>query len=175
MNTQDSMEDTLWNFIDGSATAEEKAIISKLIASDQEWSEKYNELLELHQLMQDSIAFEGPSMRFTQNVMDDIAKSQLALATKNYINGKIIIVIIFFFLLGFVSLIIYGAGQFNWSGSGGSTLPVDLSIVHIDYSKIFNSAYINVFIMINIVLAFMLLDMYLTKKKKAYQGASSNS
>jgi hypothetical protein len=37
--------------------------------------------------------------------------------------------------------------------------------VNMNWGQIFNSTYMNVFIMVNILLGLMLLDMYLTRKK----------
>ncbi|MEO6721230.1 MAG: hypothetical protein ABIN67_12745 [Ferruginibacter sp.] len=170
MSKHGNMEEKLWDYIDENITPQEQAFISKLIESDQEWKDKYNELMELHRLMQESIEAEGPSMRFTRNVMEEIARTQLASTTKSYINGKIIMGITSLFMLSLGSLIIYGTAQINWSNVRNPNQPVDLKIVHIDYSKVFNNAYVNIFIMVNIVLAFVLLDMYLTKRKQAYQS-----
>ena len=45
--------------------------------------------MNVHQLMTGS-ELEAPSMRFTVNVMDEIAHYQIAPATKSYINKNII-------------------------------------------------------------------------------------
>ena len=64
-----------------------------------------------------------------------------------------------------LGLIIYGFGQVNWSApESGYGLPVDIS--NLDWSKFFNNSFINIFVMVNVVLALMLLDIYLRKKKE---------
>jgi hypothetical protein len=40
----------------------------------------------------------------------------------------------------------------------------------VDWSRMFSGTYVNVFIMVNIILGLMLLDMYLTKKKQEVTG-----
>jgi hypothetical protein len=163
---KNNIDDRLWEYIDGQSSIEEKSAIEKLIEANKEWKEKYHELLELHRLVQSS-TLEEPSLRFTKNVMEEIAKYQIAPATKAYINNKIIWGIGIFFITLFVGFLIYGFGQVDWSTSGNEKLPIDISKV--DYGKFFNNTYINVFMMINVVLGLMLLDRYLAAKKKKLQ------
>jgi hypothetical protein len=170
MNTHQNMEDQLWDYIDGSLKEEEKSFIKKLLETNQEWREKYNELLEVHQLMQGSIELDEPSMRFSQNVMEEIARYQIAPATKTYINKKVIRGIAAFFIISLVGFVVYAFGQANWSSTSESPLGTAINKVNLDYSKLLNNTYTNVFIMVNIVLGLMLLDMYLTKKKKELQS-----
>jgi hypothetical protein len=160
---KNNVDDRLWEFIDGQSSIEEASAIEKLIETNKQWKEKYHELLELHQLVQSS-ALEEPSLRFTKNVMEEIAKYQIAPAAKAYINNKIIWGIGIFFITLFVGFLIYGFGQVDWNASGNDKLPIDISKV--DYGKFFNNTYVNVFMMINVVLGLMLLDRYLAAKKK---------
>ncbi|MFI5186675.1 MAG: anti-sigma factor family protein [Chitinophagales bacterium] len=153
----------LWEYIDGYGSPDERSAIEKLLETNQQWKEKYHELLELHQLVQSS-TLEEPSLRFTKNVMEGIAKYQIAPATKSYINNKIILGIGFFFVALIIGFLIYGFGQVDWGAKGDNNLPVDISKV--DFSKFFNNTYVNVFMMINVVLGLMLLDRFLESKKK---------
>ena len=167
MNDQQQVEERLWDYIDGLASATEKSAIEQLIATNIEWKRKYGELLEVHQLMNSS-ELEAPSMRFTKNVMEDIAKYQVAPATRSYINKKIIWGIGMFFVLMVVGFLVYGFSQVHWSAGGGSS---DLLSKYnldkkVDWSKFFNNTYTNIFVMINVVLGLMLLDMYLQRKKE---------
>ena len=73
METQKPMEERLWDFIDGRSAASEKSFIEKILETDIEWKAKYHELLEAHRLFQ-TTELEEPSMRFTKNVMEEIAK-----------------------------------------------------------------------------------------------------
>ncbi len=79
----------MWEYIDGQSSIEEESAIEKLIETNLQWKKKYHELIEIHQLVQSS-ALEEPSLRFTKNVMEEIAKYHIAPATKTYINKKII-------------------------------------------------------------------------------------
>ena len=166
MNQQQHIEEQLWSYIDGFSSGEERSAIEKLLQSNVEWKKKYQELLDAHQLIK-SAELEQPSMRFTKNVMEQIAKYQIAPATKTYINKKIIWSIGAFFITMIVGFLIYGFGQINWNVSGDTKLPVDLS--KIDYSKIFNNSYVNIFMMINVLLGLVLLDRVLANKRKKFQ------
>ncbi|HSB92727.1 MAG TPA: hypothetical protein VLC28_06395, partial [Flavitalea sp.] len=163
------MEERLWDYIDGIATADEKSFIEQLIESNSEWKAKYADLLDTHQLMQNHLELDAPSMRFTQNVMEEIARLQIAPATKNYINSKIIWGIGIFFLTLLIGVVGYGLSQINWTAGGDTNLPVELTKVNWD--KMFNNTYTNAFIMINTVLGLMLIDMYLGKKKQERMNA----
>jgi hypothetical protein len=111
MNTQQKIEERLWNFIDGTTSASEKKVIEQLLENDAEWKAKYYELMQLNELLKSS-ELEAPSMRFTKNVMEEISKLHIAPATKSYINKKIIWGIGFFF----ITLIV---GSYLWIWPNG--------------------------------------------------------
>jgi hypothetical protein len=159
------MEKQLWSYIDGIVSQDERSAIEKMLESNLEWKNKYQELLDVHQWMI-SADMEQPSMRFTKNVMEEIAKLHIAPATKNYINKKIIWGIGAFFITLITGFIIYGFGQVNWNEKGDTKLPVDFS--QIDYSKIFNNNLVNAFMMINVILGLVLLDRFLSNKRKSF-------
>jgi magnesium-transporting ATPase (P-type) len=161
-----SIDDRLWEYIDGLSSGEEKSAIEKLLENNHQWKEKYHELLEVHQLVQSS-ALEEPSLRFTKNVMEEIAKYHIAPATKTYINKKIIGGIGIFFIMLILGFLIYGFGQVDWNSKPDVNLPVDLNKV--DFNKFFSNTYVNIFMMINVVLGLVLLDRYLASKKKNTQ------
>jgi hypothetical protein len=167
MNTQQNMEERLWDFIDGLSSAEERTAIEKLIAANLEWQRKYHELLEAQQLMGSS-ELETPSLRFTKNVMEEIARYHVAPATRSYIDKKIIWGIGSFFIIMILGFLIYGFAQVNWSASSsaGIVSQYNEKLDKIDWSKFFNSTYTNIFMMVNVVLGLMLLDMYLGRRKK---------
>jgi hypothetical protein len=168
MNAEVTMEDRLWDYIDGLSSPAEKYSVETLIAVNMEWQRKYKELLNVHQLMTGS-ELEAPSMRFTVNVMDEIAHYQIAPATKSYINKNIIRGIGGFFLSLITGLLIYIFAQVKWSSAGSSSVKLpslDLGLDKLDYGRIFTSLPVTLFLLIAVVLGFVLLDMYLQQKKK---------
>ena len=160
------MEARLWDYIDGQSSVDEKTVIEKLLESEQAWRTKYHELLEFHQLAQSS-SLEEPSMRFTKNVMEEIAKYHIAPATKKYINKKIIWGIASFFFALILGMLVYGFGQIDLSSGSNSDLPFDLT--KIDYNKFFNNSYLNIFLMISVVFGLFMLDRVLAFRKKNSQ------
>jgi len=166
MDTNRIMEERLWEYIDGLSSAEEKTLIENLLQTQQEWEKKYNELLEVNSLLT-SAELDAPSMRFTKNVMEEIAKQHIAPATKSYINKNIIWGIGIFFISLIVSALIYGFSQMDWSSGGSNTIADNLQKV--DFSKIFNNTWVNAFFVVNIILGLFLLDAYLSNKKKKFR------
>ena len=166
METQKQMDERLWDYIDGQSSINERSTVEKLLESNIEWKQKYHELLETHKLLNSS-ELEGPSLRFTKNVMEEIAKYHIAPATKTYINKKIIWGIGIFFITLFVAFLVYGFAQMDWTSGGDTKLPVDLSKV--DISRFFSNTYVNIFMMVNIVLGLFLLDNYLSNKRKEFR------
>ena len=166
MNTQHHMEELLWNFIDGTVSSDEKSVIEQLLQSDAEWKAKYNELLQVNELLQSS-ELETPSLRFSKNVMEEIAKLHIAPAAKSYINKKIIWGIGFFFISMLVGFLIYGVGQITFTSGEETTITKNFNKV--DFSKIFSNTWVNVFMMINVVIGLVLLDNYLSSKRKDFR------
>ena len=160
------IEQQLWSYIDGFSSKEDKTAIEKLIASNLEWKNKYHELLEVHQLMNSS-ELEQPSMRFTKNVMEEIAKLHIAPATKNYINKKIIWGIAAFFITVIAGFLIYAFAQVDWNFQHNSKPLLDLSTIKM--SRIFNNNFVNGFMMVNVLLGLVLLDRVLANKRKKFQ------
>jgi hypothetical protein len=162
----ESLEKRLWDYIDGLSNPDERSTIEELIASSNEWNMKYKELLEVNELLHSS-DLNSPSMRFTKNVMEEIGKLHIAPATKTYINNRIIWGLGIFFITMVLSFVVYGFGQVDWTTSDGKKLPLDLT--SIDFSKMFNSTIMNVFMMINVILGLILFDRYLSNKRKSFK------
>jgi hypothetical protein len=173
MNTDQQMESRLWDYIDGNLSADEASFVANLVQSNQEWQRKHAELLQIHSMMHDNFELDMPSMGFARNVMEEIAKLQITPATKKYINKKIIWGIGGFFTVTLLGFIIYAFSQATWNSDSTSMLPLNLESMN--FSRLFSSAYTNVFLMVNTVLGLMVLDMYLDAKKKKLSGQDSVS
>ena len=172
MDTRLNMDERLWDYIDGLSSTNEKSAIERLVETNLEWRNKYHELLEAHQLMQ-SADLEQPSMRFAKNVMEEIGKHHVAPATRNYINKKIIWSIGGFFLIMIIGFLIYTFSQINYTSTPTPKIldEYNNTVNKVDWSKFFNSTYTNIFMMINVVLGLMMLDIYLTRKKQQHKEA----
>ncbi|HEY4208714.1 MAG TPA: hypothetical protein VGM31_17930 [Puia sp.] len=172
MDTHIQMEERLWDYIDGLGSPEERSAVQTLIAENIEWQRKHKELLNVHLMMTDS-ELDEPSMRFTKNVMEEIARHHVAPATKTYINKNIIRGIGAFFLTLITGFLVYCLAQFRWTAPQDSSriiprynIGLDEEMKKFDWSKVFNSAYTNIFMLVLVILGLVLLDMYLQRKKQ---------
>lgn len=169
MNTQQPMmEQRLWDYIDGLSSNTEKASIQLFIEENIEWQRKYHELLRIHELMNGS-ELEAPSLRFSKNVMEEIARNQIAPATGTYINKNIIRGIAAFFISLIAGMLVYCLGQIRGSGGPSSNVVPNLNLDKVNnfnWSRIFNNTYTSLFMLITVVAGLMLLDAYLQRKKQ---------
>lgn len=164
MEHQKNREERLWEFIDGLSTPLEKAEILLLIEKDPEWKLAYERMMDMNMLLQET-SLEEPSMRFTKNVMEEIALHKIAPATKSYVNKKIIYSIGGFFLLLIGSMLVYLFTQIDFSQAGSMELPNEMPFMQFDWSAYANSTTLNIFLMVDAVLGLFLLDKYLQNKK----------
>jgi hypothetical protein len=162
------MEKLIWEYIDGQCNATEKAIITRHLAEDPVWRSKYSELMIIHEMLQKE-ELEMPSLRFTKNVMEEIAHFHVAPAAKNYINKNVIRGFMAFFLIMIGGLFIYFIGQIHWStNSTGNLIPAySLNANKVNWSFLLNNTYVNIFIGINVILGLILIDKYMQGKKNA--------
>ena len=168
MNEELQIEMRLWDYIDGNIDATEKMQIEELLRTDARWQAVYKQLLRMNQILHDDLELEEPSMRFTKNVMDEISKLKIAPATKNYINKKIINTIAAFFVLVIGGLLLYFLTQVNWSSTGESSFSFDVG--KLDVTKYLNKQAIQIIIMVNAVLALILIDKILSRKRSSSKG-----
>lgn len=156
----------MWEYIDGISSPEEKSVIEKLLLQDAAWKNKYRELLQVNELLHSS-EVEQPSLRFTKNVMEEIAKLHIAPAAKTYINKKIIWGIGFFFIAMLAAILIYAFGQLLSAPGGESSISKKLG--KLDFSKLFSNTWINALLMVNVVIGLFLFDNYLSIKRKQFR------
>lgn len=174
MEPADHIEDRLWDYIDGLSSPAERTAVESLIAANAEWQRKYKELLNIHQLMA-GVELDEPSMRFTRNVMEEIARHHVAPATRNYINKNIIRGIGAFFLSLIGGLLAFIFIQIKWSalsGSSGKKLNVDIGLDKVDYGKLLGSLPVTIFMFVTVVMGLVLLDLYLQRRKAAHAGTT---
>jgi len=158
MNT---IEEKLWNYIDGTCTAEEREGISILIERDEVYRQKYEELLLLN-VEFTNMEMDEPSMAFAYNVMETIRAENAMKPLKAAVDQRIIKGIGLFFILTISALLIFMLSQIKWT-SGGSLLPaVDFKMPNI--KEYFNSTAVYAFVFVDLILGLFLLDNYLRKK-----------
>jgi uncharacterized membrane protein YidH (DUF202 family) len=164
MNKPENMETRLWDYIDGLSSGQERSFVAKLIEENQEWNNKYHELLDVHQLMQQNIELDEPSMRFTQNVMEGIAQEKIAPAASSYIKKSVIRGIAAFFLISLGALLIYIFATLDWS-TLNSQEP-SIKVPDLNVSKYLSSGLFKGMAIVTAVLTLALLDMTIRRKQK---------
>ncbi len=162
INSSQSIEEQLWEYIDGTLPSEKRPVIDRLVEEDAAWKSVYWELLEVHHMLQSS-ELEQPSLRFTKNVMEKIPSHHILPAAKKYINKKIIWAIGTFFITLIAGFLIYGLSQVHWDSTTKTNFFFDFS--KIDFSRFFSSTYTYVFMMMIVVLGMMMLDNILRNNK----------
>ena len=164
---EEEMETRLWEYIDDTIDQQQKSEIQQLIEQHTAWRLKYQELLDVRQLLLNT-ELDQPSLRFSRNVMEEIARHQIAPATGKYINQKIIWGLAAFFIIMIVGFLIYGIGQIDWSAASNSNSSLGIDLDKVDYSKMFSNSFVNIFMMLNVILGLMLFDRWLNRKKKHF-------
>lgn len=160
------IEKLIWDYIDGHCSTAEKEVVTQHLEDDRAWQLKYDELMSIHALLQKE-ELDMPSLRFTKNVMEEIAHYQVAPATKSYINKNVIRGIGAFFLVMIAGLFIYFIGQIHWTNTQTNQLLPSYTqeVSKLNWSRILNNTYVNIFIGINVILALILVDKYMQGRK----------
>jgi hypothetical protein len=165
MDVNQNMEEKLWSYIDGQLPAAERPVIARLLESDAAWKAKYRELMEVNELLRSS-ELDSPPMRFTRNVMEEISRMHIAPATRSYLNKRIIWGIGIFFITMLVGILVYSFAQLGTSPSEQGDISKTLDKV--DFSRLFSNTWVNIFLGMNVVLGLVLLDHYLSNKRKEF-------
>ncbi len=159
MNT---IEETLWNYIDGNCTADEQKAISALIARDEVYRLKYNELLKLNNEFS-AMELDEPSMAFTYNVIEGIRAEYAQKPLKATINKRIIMGITIFFVLTLIVLLAFTLSNIQLPAT---SIPANvISSVKIpDFGKYVTKPVIEGFVFFDVLLALFLFDTFLRRK-----------
>jgi hypothetical protein len=164
MENLKNMEERLWDFIDGSSSPAEKETISHLLETNPAWQKAYAAMMDMNALFRET-NLEEPSMRFSKNVMEEIAKHTIAPSTKSYVNKKIIYSIGGFFLILIGGMLAYLFTQIDYSQQGSISIPSSLPKMNTDWSFLGKSTSLNIFLIIDTVLGLFLIDKFLQNKK----------
>ena len=159
MNT---IEERLWNYIDGSCSEEEEKAISILIAQDEDYKRKYEELVNLNQEFS-KMEIEEPSMAFTYNVMEGIRAEYAEHPLKAGINKRIIKGIAGFFIITILALLVLVLSTTHFGTVTFSAhLPESLKLP--DMKNYLSGPVIKGFLFFDVILGLFLLDSYLRKR-----------
>lgn len=158
MQSAEDIELQLWEYIDNVCDNSTRERIAQLISTDDVWKQKYEDLLAFNSNLQ-QIEPEHTSMRFTKNVMEQIAGTHVAQPTRSYINKWVVrgIAAVFVLLIGFV--LVYSLQDLQWSN--------EPTTKKVDYTSIFNNNFVVYVVLANILIGMVFVDTLLRKKRTA--------
>jgi hypothetical protein len=161
-----SMEEKLWDYIDGSCTEDEHKAITMLIEQDEVYRKKYKELLNMDQDF-NLMELDEPSMAFTYKVIESIRAEHAQQPLKAAIDKHIILGISAFFIITIAALLIYVLGNVNWSSGSYVKVPEQLNTNHIN--NFLTGPIIKGFLFFDVVLGLFFLDNFLRRQNVAKQ------
>jgi len=167
MNT---VEEKLWNYIDGNCTPEEQEAISRLIERDEVYRRKYDELLALNAEFT-AMELDEPPMAFTYNVMESIRNENALKPLKAQVNKNIIRGIGLFFVLTISVMLIFALASIHWSAGAGSR-PSAPGFTLPNIRHYLTGPTMQIFLFFDVILALYLGDNYLRKKRMQKEDIS---
>ncbi|MBS1532442.1 MAG: hypothetical protein JSU01_19220 [Bacteroidetes bacterium] len=160
MNT---IEERLWSYIDGTCSEGERQAIDTLIATDEAYRAKFEELLSFDQELVKMEADE-PSMGFTYNVMESIRAEHARQPLKAAINKKIIRGIGIFFIATISLMLILMLSTLHPTADSFSVkLPDSFKVTNL--TNLLNGKVLSVFFFLDTVLALVWVDAWLRRRR----------
>ena len=157
-----AIEEKLWSYIDGTCTEEERKAIDMLIASDEVYRRKFDELLNFDQQL-NQMELDEPSMGFTYKVMEGVRAEHARQPLKAAVNKSIIKGIGGFFIVTIALLLIFVLSTVHLTPVSISVhLPDSLKVP--DIKTLLGSPLVKGFFFFDIVLMLFLLDTWLRRR-----------
>ena len=156
-----NMEEKLWNYIDGTCSAEERDAVALLIERDEIWRNNYQEMLKFNNEITE-ITPDEPSMAFSYNVMEGIRAHEASKPLKTIINKYIISGIAAFFVISIIIIALFGLTGATQNIANGNT---DTNIHLPNLSVLTNSTVMNVFLYVDVMLLLFFADTWLRKSR----------
>ncbi|MGZ3751516.1 MAG: hypothetical protein ACXVB0_13635 [Mucilaginibacter sp.] len=162
-----NVEERLWSYIDGTCSEDERMAIDILIARDEVYKRKFEELVALNQEFS-KMELDEPSMAFTYNVMEVIRAEHAQKPLKASINPRIIKGIGGFFIVTILLLLVFVLSTVHITPANISVhLPDSLKVP--DMKSFFSGPIMKGFLFFDVVLGLFLFDNYLRKRKISKQ------
>lgn len=159
------IEQRIWDYLDGTDTAEQRELTGQLIKSDPLYRQVYDECKSFNSLVS-AIDQEEPSMGFSRNVMERINLEPVHASFKSLIDRRIIFGIAGFFLFTITVLLVVLFYQIDWTQTTGFKTP-EFTMPAIDTAKYLNSTYFIIFFFVDIIIGLYLFDGFLRKRLRA--------
>ncbi len=156
MNT---IEQQLWDYIDGNLDEFSKKAIEEKIESTDEIKTQYEELLKLNSVFNE-LDLDEPSLSFTRNVMESVALAPAPVAMKTKVDKKIIYGISSFFIISLLFLLGYVLYSSNQSMS---KLGFNIN-TNFNFNQYITPTVLYSFLFFDLVIGLVFLDQFLRKK-----------
>ncbi len=151
-------DDQLLDFIDGKGNEAERDSIKKLISSNVEVKKRVDELQAIHNFLQRQNKIEQPSKNFTEKVMSGLhARPSFSFLSPR--NG--LLLLIGLMVASGLAIMLVSAGSFDqWHTIFKiGQVPIKNNLLKLPAAIPFDlKLIVKIFVMINIVIAFVLLD-----------------
>ena len=158
-----SIEEQLWNYIDGNCPPDEQARLSQLILNNEEYKQQYEELLLLNAEFK-TLELDEPPMAFTYNVMEQIRMQEATVPLKAAINKRVIWGIAGFFALTILTLLIFALSQVRWTGGTASNFQLPAQVSAPAIKSYVSGPWMIGFMFFDVVAGLFLFDAYLRKR-----------
>jgi anti-sigma factor RsiW len=162
MNTPDDINDKLFSYLDGQLTDQERQNVEKLLESNPALKAKLQEYKQMDAMLK-GIRLEEPAKNFTQVLMQRLDRPATSVLT---IRNSLLLLAGIMIAVG-ICVLLLSAGFFDQDRT-----TIDLNTVAIKNKYIQNSIpvvsisgklIVNVVILLNLVLAFLVLDRAVLK------------
>ena len=155
-----TIDEEIWDYIDGSCDAAESERIAAKIATDERYASSYQELMKLNTLMA-ADDLEEPSMSFSRNVMEAVALEIAPKKLTTKVNNKIIYSIAAFFILSIAAIFVYALAN---STPGGTEFTMPVVSFKMDLSQMLSPLYMKIFLMFDLALLLLYMDRLIRRK-----------
>ena len=162
-----SIEETLWSYIDGNCSKAEHETITQLIKSNVAYREKYDELLAFNAEIA-AMELDEPSMAFTYNVIETIRTENAMVPLKTTFNKRIITGVAAFFAITIFVLLVITVASVNWDlgtmsfNTNNIKVPAGIKIPEV--KSFLAGPLVQGFLFFDVVLGLFLFDYYLRKR-----------
>lgn len=158
-------EDEIWDYIDGNGTTESLAATAANIETDPVYATLYEELLAVHQQLA-SIDLEEPSMSFSRNVMEAVKTAPAPVRLRTRVDKRIIYAFATFFIAAIAVMVTYILSGVRINPAAPE-LHIDLRATASALRTAINPTVIKIFLFVDMLLAFVYLDILLRRRRKS--------
>jgi hypothetical protein len=158
-----TMEEEIWDYIDGNSSPEQALSVQAKIASDPAYGSLYEELLAINDQMNE-LELEEPSMSFTRNVMEQVKLEIAPVSMKTKVDTRIIYSIAAFFICFILAILGYILSNSTFDFTD-IKFNMGFQMEHIDFGKYVTPTSIKIFLFIDLLLALAFVDSYLRRRR----------